>query len=110
MELDMKVIGQRVRTARKAAGLTVEKLAERIGVANESLAHIECGARKPSLALLITIANELDVSMDYLTGRIPAETRNLINELAHTEELTPDQRQTFLDMAHAIIPVTRKRI
>ena len=46
MELDMKVIGQRVRTARKAAGLTVEKLAERIGVANESLAHIECGARK----------------------------------------------------------------
>ena len=81
MELDMKVIGQRVRTARKAAGLTVEKLAERIGVANESLAHIECGARKPSLALLITIANELDVSMDYLTGRIPAETRNLINNL-----------------------------
>ena len=65
---------------------------------------------KASRTLNAAPANELDVSMDYLTGRIPAETRNLINELAHTEELTPDQRQTFLDMAHAIIPVIRKRI
>ena len=55
MELDMKTIGRRVRTARKAFGLTVENLAERVGVANESLAHIECGARRPSLTLLISI-------------------------------------------------------
>lgn len=108
MEIDMKTVGQRVRTARKASDLTVEKLAERIGVANESLAHIECGARRPSLTLLLTIANELDVSMDYLTGRTPAGTEGLINELANTEELTQGQRRAFLDMANALIPIIKK--
>lgn len=108
MELDMKTIGRRVRTARKAFGLTVENLAERVGVANESLAHIECGARRPSLTLLILIADELNVSMDYLAGRTPVRTEDLINELVNTEELTPEQRQEFLDMAHVIIPVIKR--
>ena len=41
-----------------------------------------------SRRILFNIANELNVSLDYLSGRTPAGTQSLISELANTEELT----------------------
>lgn len=110
MDIDVKTVGQRIRTARKTTPLTIEQLAERVGIASESLAHIECGSRKPSLSLLFNIANELNVSLDYLSGRTPAGTQSLINELANTEELTLRQRQAFIDMANSMIAAIKRNI
>ena len=41
--------------------MTAEQLAEQLGIAAESLGHIECGNRRPSLTLLYTISVILDV-------------------------------------------------
>ena len=51
MEISAILMGQRVRSARKAKEMSTEELAEKVGVAVESIGHIECGARKPSLNL-----------------------------------------------------------
>ena len=45
---DLKVLGEKVRTERKLAGLTQEQLAERCHVSTKHIANIEKGSMNPS--------------------------------------------------------------
>ena len=56
----------RIRDARKAKGLTMKVLGQRIGVAESTVSMYENGKREPDHATLIKIANTLEVSVDYL--------------------------------------------
>ena len=56
----------RIRHYRNLKRLSQEKLAELTGVSQEHIAKIEAGVNVPSLELLISIANALDVSSDDL--------------------------------------------
>lgn len=49
MDINIVIMGQRIRAARKMKHMSADALAEKIGIAAESLGHIECGSRKPSL-------------------------------------------------------------
>jgi len=60
--------GQRLKAARKRAGLTQAELAEKVGVGRVSIARIETGTRKPSMDLALTIARELDTTAEALFG------------------------------------------
>lgn len=60
--------GENIRTARRIKGLKQQELAERCGLARESLSRIERGHSKPSLDLLEKIAAELDVTVSDLTA------------------------------------------
>ena len=71
MEVSAIIMGQRVRAAKQAKKAKTEELAEKVNIAVESICHIECGARKPSLTLLFNITEVLEVSLDCLTGRTP---------------------------------------
>lgn len=44
---DLKVLGEKVRTERKLAGLTQEQLAERCHVSTKHIANIEKGSMNP---------------------------------------------------------------
>ena len=84
MEVSAIIMGQRVRAARQAKKMKTEELAEKVNIAVESIGHIECGARKPSLNLLFNIAEVLEVSLDYLTGRTPTTNEAIIHACAVT--------------------------
>jgi transcriptional regulator with XRE-family HTH domain len=60
--------GARLARARKAAGLSQEQLAQRIGKPRSMVARAELGITTPSLDLAIAIARELGVSLDDLVG------------------------------------------
>lgn len=109
MEISAILMGQRIRSARKSREMTTEELAEKVGVAVESIGHIECGARKPSLTLLFNIAVILDVSLDYLTGRTENSSDSLLHECADHNDLTPDQEQMLLELSRSMIPIIKKR-
>ena len=64
--LDYIKLGKKVRIKRKSKGLTQEQLAEQSGISLSFLGHIERGSRKASLETLVSIANALGVSPDYL--------------------------------------------
>jgi transcriptional regulator with XRE-family HTH domain len=70
MEINIVLTGQRIRAARKEKKVSSEVLAEKVGIAVESLWHIENGARNTSLQTLCNIAEALDVPVDYLLGRM----------------------------------------
>lgn len=51
------VVGERVRLARLAAGMTRQNLAEAIGVSHSTLQRIEDGSREPRRGELVAIAH-----------------------------------------------------
>ena len=64
------MIGKRVKLARSAAGLSLRALGERIGnlVTAQAIGKYERNESMPSSAVLIALAHELGVSVDYLVG------------------------------------------
>ncbi|WLR44507.1 helix-turn-helix transcriptional regulator (plasmid) [Bacillus carboniphilus] len=52
---------------KKGFGLSKD-FAEKVGLSNSMYSSIENGSRKPSLAVLATIAKTLNTSTDYLCG------------------------------------------
>jgi transcriptional regulator with XRE-family HTH domain len=64
------VFPDRLRAAREYRGLTQGQLGERAGLQPSAISHFETGARKPSFDNLRLLADTLDVTTDYLLGRV----------------------------------------
>ncbi len=69
------IFGQRLRAARTARELEQQQLAEKAGLPPSSISHFESGARKPSFDNLRSLAKSLDVTTDYLLGRVDTMDR-----------------------------------
>lgn len=108
MDIDFSITGQRIREARKFRGWTAEVLAEKVGLATESLRHIENASSKPSLQTLYKIAVELDVSLDYITGRTPELSSALAYDFSKDFGLNETQEHIIQDMIKSLIPVITK--
>lgn len=63
------MIGERIRERRKAKGLTMKELGQKINLAESTIAGYESNYREPSASTLEKIAKVLDTSTDYLLGR-----------------------------------------
>jgi len=72
-KLDHPEMGDALREARQARGLSLRDLADRLGVSASLISQIETGRANPSVSTLYAIAGELDVSLDELlfTDRRP---------------------------------------
>jgi len=64
------IFPDRLRTAREYRGLTQGELAKRAELQPSAISHFETGARKPSFDNLRLLADTLDVTTDYLLGRV----------------------------------------
>lgn len=53
----MKDLGNRIRSERKALGLTLQNFAELAGTSSSMLQRVETGSKSPSVELLLEIAN-----------------------------------------------------
>jgi len=63
-QIHAQLVGERVRAARKGAGLTQRQMAERMGVTQPSIAAIEAGRTNPTLGQLAAIAGALGAGLD----------------------------------------------
>jgi transcriptional regulator with XRE-family HTH domain len=66
------VFPDRLRTAREKRDLNQAGLAKRAGLQVSAISHFETGTRKPSFDNLRRLADALDVTTDYLLGRVDA--------------------------------------
>ena len=93
--LDYAAVGKRIRQFRKAKELSQEQLAERVWISVTHMSHIETGATKLSLPVLVDIANALNVSVDEILDtpllRDKNRALNGIQTLLNT--CTPKQAQ-----------------
>ena len=64
----IQILGKNVRTERRKANLTMEKLAELSDVSLQTIKDIEHAKRACQVDTLVAIASALDLSPDYLLG------------------------------------------
>lgn len=65
-----EVFPERLRAARDYRGLSQGGLAQKAGMQPSAISHFETGTRKPSFDNLRILADALDVTTDYLLGRV----------------------------------------
>ena len=91
----------RLRTAREKRGLSQGELSNRAGLQPSAISHFETGTRKPSFDNLRRLADALDVTTDYLLGRVTDEQALAGADKLHRhlDRLTTDDR----DIAEKIL-------
>lgn len=65
---DAQAIGEQIKEARKAAGLTQAQLAEAIGVSRVQVTYYERGTQWPNVQRLVKICKTLGASADRILG------------------------------------------
>lgn len=68
------IFRKRLRAARELRALSQAQLAAKVGMPASSITVFEGGSRKPSIDNLRRLADGLEVSTDYLLGRIDDPT------------------------------------
>lgn len=92
-----QTIGERLKSARKEAGLLQEEVAEHFNITQQAYQVWESGKRNPKKETLQKLADYFNVSYAYLAGvENPLESaeilfKNKVKEL----ELTPEQEEQF---------------
>src|SRR5688572_20852076 len=61
-------LGNNIRQLREARGMTQEQMAKVSGVPRPTWANLESGAANPTLAVLVKVANALQVPLEELIG------------------------------------------
>ena len=67
-DFNVEALGQRIRSLRTDAGLTIDALSRRAGVSRSMVAAVEGGEKAPTVLTLHRIANGLGTSMSSLLG------------------------------------------
>lgn len=89
----MATVGENIRKHRKALGLSVVGLAEKVGMTEGAIRHYESGIRTPGEDQLKKIARALDVSREMLEDHKIESARDLVSALLQLEDefgLVPD--------------------
>ncbi|MFJ6855630.1 helix-turn-helix domain-containing protein [Streptomyces sp. NPDC091271] len=68
-------MGPRLRAAREQHGATLAGISRATGISSSTLSRIETGRRKPTLEVVLQLAEEYGVSLDELAGTAPAVAR-----------------------------------
>lgn len=78
--IDYQLIGNRLRTARKAANLTQEALAGQVSLSTVYLSRIENGKVFPTLETLEALCSSLGVSLGWLFSGTEVEKADYGND------------------------------
>ena len=83
------MIGKRLKELRIQKGLSQQDLGDAIGVTKVSICGYENGTRLPNLEKLVSLAEELETTTDYLLGReikiVEGEEKNYICSISYDD-------------------------
>lgn len=79
VDAELLGISQRIREARERAGLTLQELARRSGVATSSIQKVETGQMVPSVAVMVKIARGLGVRAGTLVDGADGDAVPLVH-------------------------------
>ena len=106
-----KIFPERLKHARKLRGLSQVELANRSGLQSSAISHFETKARRPSFENLRRLADALDVTTDFLLGRVDdPQALGAADRLhRHIDELTADDKEFAEDMLEQLAKRAKAR-
>jgi len=90
------VLKDRLQQLRKEKDISRNELADKIGVHVNIVGRYERGEAKPSLDIVIKLAQTLGVSIDYLVGVKADEVDNNVLEQVLTIQRLPEEEQKYI--------------
>ena len=111
LKSQMAALGSFIRTQRKLADLSLRELAEMTEVSNPYLSQLERGLHQPSVRVLKSIANALNVSAETLLvqaglledGEEGAAARSSVESAIRTDPiLSDDQKEALINVYRAM--------
>lgn len=106
MEIDLnyRLLGQRLRSIRKKRGMTQEQVAEAADISPQHFSGIETGSAKVSLPALVRLCNALDTTPnDILMDSVTQATPMLLKDISEAfEGCTPDEIYLMLSQANSL--------
>ena len=87
------MLGPRIATLRRAAGLSQGDLAQRLQVSTSAIGMYEQGRREPSAEILVTLSRIFGVTVDYLLTGQPTGVEGQKVALAMESVLSNTQAQ-----------------
>ncbi len=95
--IDYAILGKRIKETRQASGITQEALAEMVSCNTSHISNIENNYTKASLNVLLSIANALNTSIDYLlSNQYNNESLALNNEILRLFSMLPEEKKQQL--------------
>lgn len=103
--LSGKQFGKRLRQIRTSKKITIETVAEKIGVLETYIPQLERGEKLPSFDTLIYLANTLGVTVDELVcDYVEADKVTVPNHISQKmEQLSPKQRKHIEEVVDKMI-------
>ena len=103
--MDLKAVGQRIKSAREAKNLTQEELAALVNLSPTHVSVIERGLKVTKLDTFVAIANALDVSADTLLIDVVAHSiTGVTNEMTDKIEKLPIKEQKkIIKIIHTLL-------
>ena len=107
-----EVLGGYIRSQRQLAQLSLRELAERTNISNAYLSQVERGLHEPSVRVITSIADALQLSAEALLSQAgilkdksssPREVRDTESAIRADERLTDAQKQALLAVYRSYI-------
>jgi len=100
--MDLSAIGNNIKSRRLELGYTQAELAEKSGVSNVHISHIETGAVAMSLDSLVDICHALETTPDYvLLGQYNLPTER-VAAFIDKKDLTQDELRFLIEASELL--------
>lgn len=102
--IDYKLIGKRIKEARKKVGISQEKLGELIDVATAYVSRVERGSSHVNLKKLSQISVALNIPIEELVSDTTTKSKNYLSKEFQEvlSRCTPDQQSLIYNIARIV--------
>ena len=91
------MIGNRIKEARKNKKISQRKLADMLGISASSVSLYELNRIEPSDLIKESIIKNLEISLDYLTGKVDYEENEVIKSPKNSSNKKNKMNDSFMD-------------
>ena len=97
-------LGQQITTLRKKKGISQADLGKRVETSGDIIGRYERDEVKPSIEVVIRMADALEVSLDFLVGKTDMELdSSTINRIREVTALPDEDRKQVFMVVDALV-------
>jgi len=97
-------LGEHIITLRKKKGISQNELGKAVGTSGDIIGRYERDEVKPSIEVVVKIADTLEVSIDYLVGKSNVELdKTVLKKIQDIQKLNPDDKAHVFALLDAFL-------